>query len=192
MVTGPCSLLLQHSVEGSGLGGRQGRSWVTPPHGKGRWETSALTSTRHSSEDPALAVLDWLAPKILPPLKNIHAPNPGHGAHPIFVLVVPPPRQHPPVLVVTVYLRHDKRGRDGGRAGHGGTGSRGREPHSAHPGAIQEGTRTQAEAVRERGVLSHHLPLHPANWVIITGEEQKLLPGWCIPTSPVSPLFKGS
>lgn len=79
-----------------------------------------------------------------------------------------------------------------GGLGMEGPAHAGRDPHSAHPGAIPEGTRTQAEAVRERGVLSHHLPLHPANWVVITGEEQKLLPGWCVPTSPVSPLFKGS
>lgn len=80
---------------------------MTPSCGEG--ETSALTSTRHGSEDPALAILDWLAAKVLPPLENIHAPDPGHRAHPIFIMVVPPPCQHPAVLVVTIYLWHDKR-----------------------------------------------------------------------------------
>jgi len=94
-------------VEGRGLGGGT-------RVGKGRRETSALTGTRHGSEDPALAILDGLAPKRLPPLENIHAPDPGHWAHPVLVAVVPPPRQHPAVLVVTVHLRHDERGRDGG------------------------------------------------------------------------------
>ena len=72
-----------------------------------------LTSTRHSSEDPALAIFDGLASKLLPPLENIHAPDPGHRARPIFVMVVPPPRQHPQVLIITIYLWHDKRGCDG-------------------------------------------------------------------------------
>lgn len=78
--------------------------------GKGRPEASALTSARHGSKGPALAILDWLAPKVLPPLENIHTPNPGHGAHPILIAVVPPPKQHPLVLVITVYLWQEKRG----------------------------------------------------------------------------------
>lgn len=95
---------------------------------KGRSEESALTSARHSSKDPALAVLDRLAPKILPPLENIHAPNPGHGAHPIIVAVVPPPIQHP-LVIITVYLWQEERGRMEEQE-QGGEGGKEPFPHS--------------------------------------------------------------
>lgn len=75
-----------------------------------------------------------------------------------------------------------------------------RHPHFTHPGASRELAGMQAEAVRGRagmhaGALTPPPPaprLTGGLGAIITGEEQKLLPGWCIPTSPVSPLLKGS
>lgn len=164
----------------------------------------ALTGTRHGGEDPALAVLDRPAPKLLPPLEDIHAPDPGHRAHPVFVMVVPPPRQHPPVLVFTIYLRHDTTGWGGWTGGHGGAFPQLTRARS-HPGAVQE----LAGMHKREGWRG-------CNWDALTGgdgfleacpsplgvwgqlapaaasEEQKPLRGWCVPTSAISLLLKAS
>lgn len=70
---------------------------------------AVLTGARHGSEDPALAVLDRLAAQPPPPLEDVHAADPRHGAHPILIVVVPAPQQHPMVFIIAVDLQGDMR-----------------------------------------------------------------------------------
>lgn len=83
---------------------------------------AVLTSARHGSEDPALAVLDRLAAQPPPPLEDVHAADPCHWAHPILIVIVPAPQQHPVVLVVAVHLWGDMRRWHCAAPGYKGTG----------------------------------------------------------------------
>ena len=69
------------------------------------------TCAQDSSEDPALAVLDWLEPALEPLVQNGHAASPVQGAGTAAVLALPLALDHAPV-VVAVHL---------GRGGHQST-----------------------------------------------------------------------
>lgn len=58
-----------------------------------------LTCASHSSKDPALAILDSLAAKVLPAPQNVHAAAPEHGADAVHIVVVPAALQHSLVIV---------------------------------------------------------------------------------------------
>lgn len=58
-----------------------------------------LTCAGHSSEDPALAVLDILAAIVLPAPQDVHTSDPEHGADAILVVVVPTSHQHTLVII---------------------------------------------------------------------------------------------
>lgn len=58
-----------------------------------------LTCAGHSSEDPALAVLDILAAVVLPAPQDVHTSDPEHGADAIPVVVVPTSHQHTLVII---------------------------------------------------------------------------------------------
>lgn len=58
-----------------------------------------LTCAGHSSEDPALAVLDFLEAVVLPAPQDVHAADPEHGADAVRVVVVPASQQHTLVII---------------------------------------------------------------------------------------------
>ena len=73
------------------------------------------TCAHDSSEDPALAVFNWLEPALEPLVQNGHAATPLQWAGAAAVLALPLALHHAPV-VVAVHL---------GRGGHGSTSRQG-------------------------------------------------------------------
>lgn len=70
-----------------------------------------LTCAGHSSEDPALAVLDTLTARGLPAPQDVHTADPEHGADAILVIVVPASQQHT-LVIVAVDLQPEGHQRD--------------------------------------------------------------------------------
>lgn len=67
------------------------------------------TCAHDSSEDPALAVFDWLEPALEPLVQNGHAPAPVQGAGAAAVLALPLALNHSAVIVA-VHLAEEGTG----------------------------------------------------------------------------------
>lgn len=75
---------------------------INANEGTGGWSGKLLsqgTCAHDSSEDPALAIFDWLEPALEPLVQNGHAATPVQWAGTAAVLALPLALNHTPVIV---------------------------------------------------------------------------------------------